>query len=243
MLSTSARPGAAHREDSTVAGTTKVEMTAGDAIVALEAGELAEIARAAREGGGAPAAHQEQADDDDFEAAAAADRNKPKTRASRTAPLTDATKAKIRKLARTGTMSRNAVARECGVSPTTVARVCAAAKPPITFDRTATAQATEAKLVDLKVRRAALSQRAVDEVDRLFGLLTTPHEITHWDKDGFIHRAQIELPSSGDVKNYATAIGILLDKHLALVKHDSDDRDKPAVDKWLEAMGIPLASA
>ena len=150
-------------------------------------------------------------------------------------------KARIRKLAREG-MSRNAIAREVKVSAASVTKVCATAKPPISFDRSATAAATEAKVQDLKAQRAELSELAVAEVRRLFGLLTAPHEVIHWDKDGFMHRGEIERPTSGDVKNYATAIGILTDKHLALIRHDSDDRDLPAVDKWLAAMGVAAAA-
>jgi len=218
-----------------VAGTTRRDE--------LEPGEAREIAAAARAGGGDPAPESSQAQDDEFDAAApGANQSKAKTRASRTAPLTAATKARIRKLAREG-KSRNAIAREVGVGAATVTRVCQSAKPPISFDRTATAAAVQAKGIDLKAARAELSGKAIDEVRRLFDLMTTPHEVIHWDKDGFMHRGEIERPTSGDVKNYATAIGILTDKHLALVKHDADARDVPAVDKWLLAMGVGAVEA
>lgn len=214
--------------------------------VDLGPGEARELAAAARDHGGDPKAKDHAAnpaEDAEWEKAAPrADRDKPKTRASRTAPISDRTKARIRKLAREG-MSRNGIAREVKVSSSTVSRVCAAARPPISFDRSETAAATEAKVQDLKARRAEITHMAVDEITRLFGLLTSPHEVIHWDKDGFMHRGEIERPTSGDVKNYATAIGILTDKHLALIRHDSDDRDLPAVDKWLAAMGVGVAAA
>jgi hypothetical protein len=139
-------------------------------------------------------------------------------------------------------MSRNAIAREVGISSSTVSRFCAEAVPPITFDRAATKVATEAKVLDAKAHRANISQTAIEEVQRLFGMLTAAHEVVHWDKDGFIHRATIDLPTSADVKNYATSIGILVDKHIVLTKVDSDDRDLPAVDAWLQhIMGRPAA--
>lgn len=146
-------------------------------------------------------------------------------------PVDDKTRERIRKLAAEG-LSRNAIARECKVSPSTVSRLL----PAGTFDRTATAAATEAKVQDLKAQRAELSRMAVSEIHRLFGLLDARHEVIHWDKEGVMHRGQIDRPTSGDVKNYATAIGILTDKHLALIRHDSDDRDLPAVDQWLAAL-------
>lgn len=226
-----------------MAGTTRVEDAAEElrrkGTVILDAGELMELRKAAQDNGGDPQP-EDQALDPDWgdpwaEDAPEAEAAKPKTRATRTAPISAATKAKVRKLAREG-MGRGAIAKACNISGTSVGRICAAARPPITFDRSATEAATAAAVADLKARRANLSHKAMDEVDRLFGLLTTPHEVVHWDKDGFMHRDLIERPTSGDVKNYVTSIGILVDKHIVLVRHDADDRDKPAVEKWLEAM-------
>lgn len=132
--------------------------------------------------------------------------------------------------------SRNEIARLVGLSPSTVSRICAEAVPPITFDRSKTAAAVEAHRVDLKLERARISERLAAKVNDLIDSLDKPHEVVHWDRDGFMHRATIDRPTSGDVKNYAIAIGVFTDKHLALIRHDSDDRDLPAVDKWLEAM-------
>lgn len=53
--------------------------------------------------------------------------------------------------------SRNQIARETGTSATSVTRICKAAGA--TFDRTATAKATRAKVVDAKARRIAIIER------------------------------------------------------------------------------------
>lgn len=151
-------------------------------------------------------------------------------------PIDSKTRARVRKLAREGKHSRNAIAKLVGISTASVTKICAEARPPISFDRSGVKAAVEARQIDLKAKRADLSTKAVTEVERLFRLLTSPHEVIHWDKDGMMHRATIERPTSGDVKNYATSIGILIDKHLVLVRTDSDDRDLPAVDAWLQAM-------
>lgn len=154
-------------------------------------------------------------------------------------PIDSKTRARVIELARsidpkTGKpMARNAIAREAGISGSTVAGICAKAVPPILFDRTATKAAVEAHTLDLKAQRQELAQTSIDSARALYRKLTAPHEVIHWDKDGFMHRGEIDTPTSGDIKNYAVAIGILLDKHLVLVKHDSDDRDLPAVDAWL----------
>lgn len=150
-------------------------------------------------------------------------------------PVDSKTRARVRKLARGG-MSRNAVAREVGISTYSVSRICAEAKPPITFDRSAIKVATEARQVDLKAARGELATRAVQEARRLFGLMSAEHEVIHWDKDGIMHRGTIDQPTSGDVKNYAIAVGILLDKHVVLTKVDADPTDLPAVDAWLDWM-------
>lgn len=152
-------------------------------------------------------------------------------------PVDSKTRARVRKLAREGN-SRNAIAKLVGISPSSVSKICAEAKPPISFDRSATKAAVEARTIDLKAKRTEISQMAVEEVTRLFKLLTEEHEVIHWDKDGFMHRGTIDRPTSGDIKNYATSIGILVDKHLVLTRADSDDRDLPAVDAWLAAMGV-----
>lgn len=136
-------------------------------------------------------------------------------------PVDAKTRARVRKLAREG-MSRNAIAKQLGISTWSVSKICAEAKPPITFDRSAIKAATEARAIDLKAERAKISELAVAEVQRLFRLLVSPHEVIHWDKEGFMHRGVIDRPTSGDVKNYATAIGILTDKHLVITRHDTD---------------------
>lgn len=160
---------------------------------------------------------------------------KAKGGASRGRTIDAKTRARVRKLAREG-MSAYRIARECGIAQSSVKRICDAAKPPISFDRSKTAAAVEAHTLDMKAVRAKLSQQAVERVGKLFDLLDAEHEVIHWDKDGDMHRDTIDRPTSGDVKNYITSIGILIDKHIALVRHDSDDRDLPAVDKWLAAM-------
>lgn len=150
-------------------------------------------------------------------------------------PLEESTRERVRELARGG-MSRNAVAREVGVSARTVSRICAESMPRITFDRTQTAAATEARVIDLKVERARLAQRVLYKAQDLLDLIDAPHELTHWDKDGELHRATIDRPTAADIQRYLIGVGVATDKHLALIRHDSDDRELPVVDRWLAAM-------
>lgn len=165
-------------------------------------------------------------------------KRKAKPAGSGRGPVDAKTRERILALAAEGKLSRNAIARECGVSPSTVTRLVGVGK----FDRSQTAAAVEARTVDLKAQRSELSEMAVAEVKRLFGLMTSQHTVVGWYQ-GMAYEHVLDAPTSQDVKNYATAIGILTDKHLALIRHDSDDRDLPAVDKWLAAMGVGVAAA
>ena len=144
------------------------------------------------------------------------------------------TRARVLELARSG-MGRNEVARESGVSADTVTRICRAAKPPVTFDRAQTKVATEARLVDLKARRTALSTAILDDVDKMRERLFAEYLVRSVDRDGNTVE-YMALPTARDWRDTLTAIGIGIDKHIVLTRHDSDDRDLPAVDAWLAAM-------
>ncbi|MFG2311171.1 hypothetical protein ACGFS9_21250 [Streptomyces sp. NPDC048566] len=66
-------------------------------------------------------------------------------------------------LARAG-HGRNEVARLTGIPPTTVTRI--AAEAGVTFDRTATAQATEARVIDAKAKRVLLGGHLLEDIDQ-----------------------------------------------------------------------------
>lgn len=149
-------------------------------------------------------------------------------------PVDSKTKAKVRRLARSG-MSRNAIAREVGIGTSTVSRICATAQPPITFAREHVKAATEAKVLDAKARRAQLADDLLGDVTKLRGMLFEQVSRVHFSVTN--GREEYEGPlSPGEMKDLATTFGILLDKHAMLVKFDTDDRDLPAVDAWLAAM-------
>jgi transcriptional regulator with XRE-family HTH domain len=87
---------------------------------------------------------------------------------SRGVPITAGKQAEIVELARSG-LSRNAVARKAGVSPSTVSRIAAA--EGVTFSRARTVEATRAKVADAKARRAVLSVELLDDVAHARGRL------------------------------------------------------------------------
>lgn len=156
-------------------------------------------------------------------------------------PVDPKTRAKIRASARKPGATRNGVAREHGVSGDTVTRICAAARPPITFDRKGTQAATEARQTDLKARRVAFTSRLMDDVEEFHRLLFQERTARTTDGNGGVVEYQLE-PSARDWKDTMTAIGIGIDKIIVLERHDADERDLPAVEQWLAAMGLGRAS-
>lgn len=79
--------------------------------------------------------------------------------------VTDEERAEIRRLHAEG-HGRNEIARRIGRGTRTVSIIAEAYG--LTFDRTRTAIATEARVIDAKARRAALVQRAYARAEKLF---------------------------------------------------------------------------
>lgn len=70
-------------------------------------------------------------------------------------PVTDEDREAVRRLAAQG-LGRNAIARELRRSPRTISVIAEQLDPPVLFDRTMTAVATEARVIDAKARRTAI---------------------------------------------------------------------------------------
>lgn len=95
-------------------------------------------------------------------------------------PVTDETRQQVRELHAEG-LGRNEIARRLDRSPRTISVLCA--ELGLTFDRTATAVATEARKIDAKARRLALIERAYTRAEHLFARLEAA------DQDGFTYTA------------------------------------------------------
>lgn len=117
----------------------------------------------------------------------------------------DDPRTEVVRLARDG-HGRNEVARLTGVPPTTVTRI--ASEAGVAFDRTATAHATEARVIDAKARRSILAADLLDDVQVARERL---------------HRAE----DAKDVFFAAKAIDALASAHVRLVAVDGpqDDTD------------------
>lgn len=83
------------------------------------------------------------------------------------------TRGKVIELARSG-LARNEVARQAGIGQASVSRICAEAG--VTFARTQTRQATEAKRVDLHAARVQRAGDLLDDLQSARGWLTVAED-------------------------------------------------------------------
>lgn len=101
-----------------------------------------------------------------------------------------------------GGMGRNAIARELGVAAATVTR--AAELGGVSFDRSATAVATQVVVLDAKAERARIARR-------LLGVANT-----------FIDSAE-SAEDGREARDYMAAAGLAVDRHLRIDTHDAND--------------------
>jgi len=121
----------------------------------------------------------------------------------------------------TGQLSRNAIARKHRVALGTVTNIAQENGLADAFDRSAVESATRARVADLKARRAALAEGLLEDVELLRDRAWDAYEHVVVTKDG-AETVDLVLPPLSEVRNAYAAIGIATDKHLALLKHDSD---------------------
>lgn len=142
-------------------------------------------------------------------------------------------RAEIIRLARAGT-GRNEIARLTKRSLRTVSLICE--EENISFDRTATAVATEAKKVDAKARRAAIVQRLYARVEDNLARLETAGQgdfkYTTSTGQG-IDTVTLDHVPGQEEKAYAAAISQYLNQAARLEQLDGD----PGVDAARSMLG------
>lgn len=133
-------------------------------------------------------------------------------------PITDTDRERIRELHAQG-LSRNEIARQLNRGQRTVSNLAAAMG--LTFDRAyRTGAATEARKMDAAARRAELALQLLDDVEKLRARAWAPYEVTGNSVDGPVS-ITIDLPPLRDAKDAYVAVAVAIDKHLALVRHDT----------------------
>jgi hypothetical protein len=136
------------------------------------------------------------------------------------AALTPAERDRIRQLHGQG-LSRNAIATEIGRGVATVSRV--AKDLGLSFDRSATQAATQAKVADAKARRAQLMQDLLHDAHKLRSQMWQQCEyIDHGGKDFVEARWWQPEPTPADKLKLMQAARAALDGSLRLDAHDGD---------------------
>ncbi|MEV0660140.1 helix-turn-helix domain-containing protein [Actinomadura luteofluorescens] len=115
-------------------------------------------------------------------------------------PITDADRQRVAQLHGEG-KSRNEIARAIGRAQSTVSKI--ARELGLSFDRSRTAKATEAVQADNKARRTIEARESIAVAAEL--------------------RQRILGAKGGrDAQGWATAYGIMADKHMAFEQYDAD---------------------
>ncbi|TQN27482.1 hypothetical protein FHX37_4202 [Haloactinospora alba] len=122
-------------------------------------------------------------------------------------PINDDKRAAILADIDSGTKSRNAISREHGVSPSTVAKVAQENGNEDAFDRTQTAHATRARVADNAARRAEIVSRLYEHAShQLDRLDRTEHERSEVSAGKLVQWTADDLPPQ-DVRALIQAAG------------------------------------
>ena len=122
-------------------------------------------------------------------------------------------------------LSLNAIAKRMSRSKDVISR--RAADLGLNWDRTRTAVATQAVILDAKARRAALQLNLLGDAERLRLELWQPVEyIDHGGKEFIEVRWTMPTPNYQDRLRIIQTVGVALDKSLRLADFDSTGADE-----------------
>jgi hypothetical protein len=138
---------------------------------------------------------------------------------------------------RAGEETCRGIARHHNVSDATVRKIAKDAGITDAFTREQTKAATRARVVDMAARRARIAEDLLDDVARLRERAWSEYPVVVNTSDGpeVIH---LPRPPLRDVQAAYTSVGIAMDKHLGITRHDAD----PGVESG-RSMLVTLAAA
>lgn len=139
-------------------------------------------------------------------------------------------------------LSASAIARELGVSKSTVSKWAREHTPPLLFDRARTAEAVAAKSIDLAAGRQELAEMMLAESKAMLKRLDDPYLVYSFGgKDNDYNEHTLDSAPVEVRRNAITMAGITFDKLSRIVEKDPDVSGATSVVQSLEA-GI-LAAA
>lgn len=154
-------------------------------------------------------------------------------------PVTQEDYQAVKRLHRKG-LSRNAIAKEIHRSGRTISKI--ADDLGLNFDRVKTAKATEAKVLDAKARRAALALKLLETAERLHDQVFAEATVYNFGgKENTYNSATLPIPPHADQLRIMQAIGVAVDKSIAIDKHDAAT-GLPEVESLLERIASGLAA-
>ncbi|WP_406431564.1 hypothetical protein OHA59_36695 [Streptomyces sp. NBC_01589] len=136
-------------------------------------------------------------------------------------------------------VSRNEIARQMGWTVGTV--TSHAKRLGLSFDRSATRAAVEARQVDLTARRQANIEGAYDLADEAPERALTRYELTVFDPLGNPVTHTVRRPPAREFKDFTQAFASALNAAVKLEQVETgDDKSLSAIDRFLNlAMGDP----
>jgi len=163
----------------------------------------------------------------------------PTTITTMAKPLTDDEKAVIVEAIEAGE-PRNEIARRHQRSAGTITRIAQA--HGLSFDRSKTKTATQAKVADNEAALAELRAELIADARRLRAELWEPcvEKKPMVVSDGAQVGSHVEVvevhydrPPFADKQRIMTSVGIAVDKAIGIDRHSRRDEDQSAVDRWL----------
>lgn len=139
-----------------------------------------------------------------------------------------------------GRISCRGLAGEFDVSPNTVRKIAREIGLPDAFARAETKNATRARAVDMAERRGALATKMLDLAEHIAGRATAAYTVVIATKDE-VFREILDEPPLGEVRQAMTAVGIAVDKHMALIRFDTKEGGNPAATSLVDRLAAMLA--
>jgi len=131
-------------------------------------------------------------------------------------------RAAILKDIKAGGQSARQIGKSHGVSDAAVRRIAKAEGLVDAWSRDKTVKATRARVADNKAKRAQLESDLLDDAQKLRRRAWSKYKVIVGGAEG-AEVVELDLPPLPDVRAAYTSIGIIVDKSVAIEKHDSGD--------------------
>lgn len=136
--------------------------------------------------------------------------------------LPDDKRAAILADIKAGELGNREIARRHGVSPGTVTNIARASRAANVFERSQTEKATRAVVADNRAARAVLAADLLSDAQKLRHRAWSPYSYYERGREG-PELVTLDLPPLREVKEAYAALGISVQRHLELERHDSTD--------------------